>query len=135
NAVFPAADTYDGDGPSRDLLLTFRERAHIPHALFADGDNADAGVEFVLEPQWAVIVEPRGHARKPHVAARRDAQSRLSPERMFGLLHVAEVDAEVHDPCGVDFVEHDPAVEGELGKRHPRSRCTGSLHVRAERTA
>ena len=85
-------------------------------------DDADARVELVLEPQRPVIVEAGGHAREADVgAARGDAEPRLAPQRVLGLLHVAEVDAEMDDARGVHFVERHTTMEGELGERHPRS--------------
>ena len=117
-----SAHAHNRDRPRRDLLVALRERAHIAHALLADRHDADACVEFVLELQRAVIVERGGHPRKANVGATRgDADSGRAPQRVLRLFHVAEVDAEMDDARGVDFVERHTTAEGEFGEGHLRS--------------
>jgi hypothetical protein len=59
-----------------------------------------------------------------------DAQTRFTPEGVLGLLHVAEIPTEVHQPGGVGFIELDTASEPVFAGHGDRYRRASSASKR-----
>jgi hypothetical protein len=93
-----AAHAGDGNGAGGDLRLAAGELACVADRFPGHRRDADPDLEFLLEEQRAMEIARCRDAGPVDVAAgRRDAQAGFAPERVLGLLHVAEIPAEVHD--------------------------------------
>ncbi len=75
-----------------------------------------------------LVLEARRDARKANSRlAVRDAQTGRTPQPVFGLLHVAEVVAEMNDAGPVTLVEEDAAPQREL--RNGGTQCVHRSRV------
>src|SRR5438105_7439832 len=104
----PLADARDCQSAGRNLRRPARNQAGVLNCLPGDCRDRDADLELLLEVQRAMIIERRGDARPPDFRAWwRDTEAGLAPQRVLGLLHVAEEPAEMHNASGVRLVELD----------------------------
>src|SRR6266850_158399 len=104
----PLADARDCQIAGRNLRRPAGNQAGVLDCLPGDCRDRDTDLELLLEVQRAMVIERRGDARPPDFGAwRRDAEAGLAPQRVLGLLHVAEEPAEMHDAGGVRLVELD----------------------------
>ena len=108
----PLAHAGNGQAASRDIGLASDHRDRVSNGFWSDFCYVECDLELIFEVQGTVEIERRRDTWKPdRCSAWGDAESGVTPQRMFGLLHVSIEPAEVNDPGGVGLVEQHPTFE------------------------